>query len=277
MGDILTRDNLIAALSGGQNFWVNKQSQTAEGAGAWHSLWKAVGQPPAGANPPLFSAGSGYVPTNATTGALPMVNASAGNTLRALFATLNSSTAGTLILADRVWACSGFGTVITTSQAVTTPGTVTRDGDGAALGVGCEVWGEVYTAPGATAATWTVGGIDSAGTTGRTWTYAHPANAESVGQMYPFFPGGATPGAMHVRQVNSFIASATSGTAGDVGITVIRRLAQIPLASANLATVLDAITLAMPRLYDASCPFLMVQCSSTNTGLVLGNLTLGQN
>ena len=132
-------------------------------------------------------------------------------------------------------------------------------------------------ASGATAATWTVGGTDSAGVAGRTWTYAHPANAESVGQMYPFYPGGGTPGAMHVRQVDSFIASATSGTAGDVGITVIRRLAQIPLTTANLATVLDAIALAMPRLYDASCPFLMVQCSTTNTGQVLGNISLGQN
>jgi hypothetical protein len=276
MPDITTRDLLINALATGQNPQLIKASQVSKGAGTWHSFWKAVGYPANAASPPLFSAGAGYVPTQATVGAIPFTNATVGNTLRLLFASLNSSVPGTLILADRLWACSGLGTVVTTAQTVVTPGTVTRDANGAALGAGCEPWLEFYTAPGATAATWTVDGTDAGGTAGRTWVYGHAASAEVAGQMSPLFPAGATPGQLHMRSPNSLTCSLSSGTAGDVGITIIRRLAQMPLAVANMATVLDAIALAMPKIQDNSCLMLMVQCSSTTTGLVLGNINLGQ-
>lgn len=272
---ITTRDGTIAALVAGQRKNIIKASATSEGAGTWHSLWKLAGYPAAGANPPLFSDGSGYTPTSATTGALPFTNSAGANILHLLQAALGSTTIGTLILYDRLWACSGFGTVVTTAQNVTTPGSLpaSRDVNG---GLDVEAWGEVYTAPGATGATWTLTGVDSNATAGRTWTYTHPANAETVGQMFPFFPGGGAPGLMGMDQLTSFTASVSSGTAGNIGVTLLRRLASIPLDTANRAEVYDAIRLAFPPIEDGACIGMMIQCSATNTGTLLGHAVLGE-
>ncbi len=268
---ITSLDTLLAGLQ--QPYPLYKPSATSEGAGTWHSLWKSAGAPAAGSNPPLFSAGSGYTPTNATTGALPFTNPGSGNTYLAR-SSIAGGTIGTLVLYDRLWACSGFGTVVTTAQNVTTPGTIpSRDRDGAALGAGVELWGEVYTAPGATGATWTVSYTDQDGNTGQSATYTHPANAESVGQMFRF---NLAAGDVGVRAVASFTASVSSGTAGDIGITLVRRIAEIPIMLANVAQLFDAVALGLPRIYDSSCLAMMVQCSTTNTGLIQGSLTLAQ-
>jgi hypothetical protein len=262
---ITTLDGLIAAMRPPTGFY--KASQTSEGAGTWHSLWKAAGYPGAGSNPPAFSAGSGYIPSEATAGAIPFVDPAASGYLARLGA--SGATIGTLVLYDRVWACSGFGTVVTTLQSVTTPGTVNRDANNASLGDGVEAWLEVYTAPGATAATWTVTYTNEVGTGGRTATYAHPANAESVGQMIPLALAAGDKG---VRAVASFQASVSSGTAGDIGITLLRRIAEIPLTVVNVGQVLDGVALGLPRLYANTCMALMVHCSATNTGAILGSL-----
>ncbi len=268
---IATVDQLIAGMLAPYSFF--KPSATSEGAGTWHSLWKVAGSPAAGANPPLFSAGSGYVPNNATLGAIPFTNPVSGNTYLAKSA-IAGGTVGTLIIYDRLWACSGFGTVVTTAQNVTTPGTIpSRDRSGAALGEGVELWGEVYTAPGATGATWTVSYTDQNGNSGNNATYTHPANAESVGQMFRFTLAAGDNG---VRAVASFTASASSGTAGDIGITLVRRIAEIPIMLANVAQLADAVALGLPRIYDDSCLAAMVQCSATNTGLIQGSLVLAQ-
>lgn len=269
---ITTLDGLLAGMKPPTGFL--KASQTAEGAGTWHSLWKAAGYPAAGSNPPAFSAGSGYVPGKATAGAMPFVDPTGGALSYLSRFGGAGATVGTLILADRLWACSGFGTVVTTLQSITTPGTIpSRDANGAALGAGVELWLETYTAPGATTANWTVTYTDQDGNTGATGVYVHPANAESIGQMMSVPLAAGDTG---VRAVASLQCSASSGTAGDIGITLIRRIAEIPLTIANVAQVLDAIALGAPRLYDDSCLMLMVMCSATNTGLIQGSMVYSQ-
>lgn len=268
---ITTRNELIAALAGAYRRGVYKASATSEGAGTWHSLWKVAGNPAAGSNPPAFSAGSGYTPTRATTGALGQTDGGT-DPLRAVRAAMASTTVGTLIIYDRLWACSGFGTVITTEQSITTPGSLPSGRDPNS-GADVEPWLEVYTAPGATTATWTFKGTDSAGTTNRTWTYTHPANAETVGQMMPLLPGGASPAAtLGVDAATSFQASASSGTAGDIGVTLIRRITEIPIMLANVGVVFDAIALGLVEIPDDACLGMMVMCSTTSTGVWQGRL-----
>lgn len=270
---ITTEDGLIAALANGERFPFHKASATAEGAGTWHSLWKVAGFPPAGANPPLFSAGSGYIPTRTTTGAFPFNNPTNDAYLAKLG--VQGATVGTLIIYDRLWACSGFNTTTLTAQNVTTPGSLTaaRDPNN---GLDVEPWFEVYTAPGATTATWTITGVDSAGNTGVTWTYTHPANAESVGQMMPCVNGGTAVN-RGIRQVTSLTCSASSGTAGDVGITLLRRLAEIPITLANIGNIQDAIALGLPYVADDACLAMMVMCSTTNTGVMNGQLVIAKD
>lgn len=270
---IQTLDQLVNALSAGQaRTTFQKASATAEGAGTWHSLWKTAGRPAAGSNPPAYTAGSGYIPTDATTGALrtfgnptaPVLSYLAGTTVM-------GATVGTLIIYDRLWACSGFGTVSTSEQSVTTPGSLDRPD---ANGDNVEAWGEVYTAPGATAATWTLKYVNQGGAaSGRTATYTHPANAETVGQMFPFIP---TNGDTGVSQVTSFKASVSSGTAGDIGVTLLRRLAEIPITAANVGAIVNAFDQGLPQVYDDACLAFMVQCSTTSTGILQGAVNFVQ-
>jgi hypothetical protein len=254
-----------------------KASVSTEGAGTYQSLWKVAGFPAAGANPPLFSAGAGYVPTKSTLGAFPFTNTTlpAKNAL-AKYALL-SANPGILLLYDRLWACSGLGTVVTTAQTIVTPGSLPAGRD-PNNGQDVEPWLEVYTAPGATTATWTLTGVDAAGNTGRTWVYTHPANAETLGQTMPLMPGGATPATTStIRQVISFICSATSGTAGDVGLTLRRRLGMAGNALAIARDVQDAFLTGLPDVFDNACLEQILFCSTTTSGLLMGELVVANN
>ena len=265
-----TRDKLIAALSGGQKLDFYKAKVTSEGAGTWHSLWKAAGWPAAGGTATAYNVGSGYVPTSVTRGAMAYTNPTAPALMYLLQMVASGATIGKLILCDRLWACSGFVTngANPTTTNITTPGSLTRPD---ALGAGVEIWGEVYAAPGATGSAWSVAYVDQADGA-QTATYTHPANAETVGQMFPFLLAGTTTG---VKQVTSFTQTVSSGTAGNIGITLLRRIAEVPLMIANVGDIYDAFFLGMPQIYDDSCLFFMVMCSATNTGIIQGSLRIG--
>lgn len=264
--------NLDSLLAGFNNREIDfyKPSVTTEGAGTWHSLWAVAGIPTNGATPPAFTAGTGYIPTRATTGALGQVNPAGGANLYLGNVNLGSTVAGSLVIYDRMWACSGFNTTVTTAQNVTTPGSLTAGRD-PNTGDDVEIWGEVYGAPGATAATWTVTYVDGAGTAGRTATYAHPANAETVGQMFPFVPAaGNAPGC---QQITSLTCSVSSGTAGNIGLTLVRRLCKVPVLAANIATAYDAFALGLPEIYDDACLAMIVHCTATTSGVWLGSIS----
>ncbi len=274
---INTEDKLIAALEAApsrRSFM--KFSGSSEGGGTFLSLWKVGSEPPAGANPPLFSAGAGYVATKATLGARAMVDAVVNGDLSLLKLAFSATNTGVLFVYDRIWACSGFNTTVLTAQAVTTPGTlpVGRNPNG---GLDVEPWLEIYTAPGATAATWTLTGTDALGNVNRTWTYAHPANPETVGQMAPFAPGGATPAAVNgCREVTSLTCSVSSALAGDVGVTLLRRLMAAPHLSLGAGAVLDALATGLPPVFNDSCIAMMIFCSSTSNTSYIGDLVIGE-
>lgn len=268
----ITLDNLLAGAR--PKYAILKASATAEGAGTSHSLWKVAGSPTAGSNPPAYTAGSGYIPTRATTGAFGQPNASSPRQLFVTSLEASFATVGKLIIYDRLWACSGLTTNAIATLSVTTPGNLTagRLRDGSADYSDVEAWIEVYTAPGATTGTWTLTYVDGGGTGSRTATYTHPANAESVGQMMPFvMPAAAAAG---VQQVTSLGFSAASGTAGDVGITLLRRIATIDGSIVNSGQFKGALDLALERVRDDACLAMMVQCSTTNTGFIQGALGL---
>jgi hypothetical protein len=269
---ITTVDGLIAGMVAPRQFL--KASATTEGAGTWHSLFLLAGTPGAGSTPPAYTAGSGYTCDNSTAGALSFVNPGGGlETVLARFAVAGAAV-GSLILYDRLWTCSGLTTAAAATLNITTPGTIpARDSNGATAGLGVELWGEVYTAPGATAATWTVSYTNQSGTSGRTATYSHPANAETVGQMFPFTLQAGDTG---VGAVASFTTSISSGTAGSIGITLLRRLATIPITTANVGATLDAVACGAPQIFDSSCLCFMVMAGGASTGILSGEVVWSQ-
>jgi len=273
---IASGSDLAAAISAGIIGSIFKASMTTEGAGTWQSLWKAMGNPSAGATPPARTAGSGYIPTKATVGAFSFGNPTSPALSYLAQMRANSSVIGSLYLVDRLWHCSGFNSTTLTAQAVTTPGTLPAGRDPNS-GADVEPWIEIYTVPGATTASWDLTGTDALGATSKTWRYTHPANAETAGQMAPMFSGGSAPATCHgIRVPDSVLCSASSGTAGDFGITLIRRICELPMNPANMTSVLDAIGCGLPRIYDDSCLALMVLCSATTSGIIQGGILIGQ-
>jgi hypothetical protein len=257
IGSIDTLDDLAAAFGRKQWRRLRKATQTAEGAGTYHSLWKAAGFPAAGATPPT---GDGAVPTNATTGAIPLVAPGGSRKLFLGLLSLQGGTAGRFTVYDRLWHNSGFSMNITTLQSIATPPTLTRPD---ALGAGVELWGEVYTAGGATGSTYTAIYTNQDGTGSRSATYVQPANALSVGQMVPFDLQAGDTG---VRTVASLQLSVATGVAGDFGLVLLRPVASLALQTANIEQFRDFFQLGGPKIDTGACLAIQVLCSTTNTG-----------
>lgn len=262
-------DQLINGFSQPINFI--KQSVTSEGAGTYHSTWRASGIPGTGMLPPNFGGGQGdYVCFSNTTGAMYMNGLSGVTSQLAKFGCGNS-VAGNVILYDRIKHIGGFSMNTTNLQTVTGADPMPpRDAFGSTSGIGCEIWGEILAAGGATAATWQVIYTNSEGVTGQTGLYAHPNNAESVGQMFPFVLANGDRGANAITAVRT---SATA-TAGNLGIVLLRRIAENACPVAGFGTYQDAITLGLPTIYPSSCLSLMHLCTSTTAGQIVGSLTL---
>jgi hypothetical protein len=91
--------------------------------------------------------------------------------------------------------------------------------------------------------------------------------------MVPFLLASGDSG---VRSVQSVQLSISTGTAGNFGLTLLRRIAEIPINVTNMAQVHDAFALGMPRIYDSACLAMMVMCSTTNTGVMQGAVSLVQ-
>lgn len=262
---VSTLDGLVAALTAGESLAFSKSAFTSEGAGTFHSLWAVPGYPGAGA-----AAGSvnGVIPTDATAGAFPFTNAAGALNNYLGYISAASATACTLILYDRLWHNSALVGNVTTTQTFTQPA-LTRY----TTGVGVELWGEIYSAIGATGATLTCTYTDQDGNTGNAATYVHPANAEAVGQMFPFVLASGDSG---VRLVADADWSVSTGTAGNFGLTLMKRLLTIPLQTANVASVYDAFSSGLREIQDDACLAFMVQCSTTAQGAINGDFTIAK-
>jgi len=257
-----TMDKIVAALWGGQKKDFFKASQTAEGAGTWHSLWKAVAIPPAGVNPGSLV---GVIPTDNTLGAFLFTNYLQSKIMQII---ASGITSGKLIIYDRLFHNSEMSGIITTDTSLGSVPDLTRPD---ALGGGVELWGEIYTAIGATTATLNIKYTNQDGTTGRNATYSHPANAESVGQMFPLILQAGDTG---IRKPTSYNWSATTGTAGNFGLTLLRRICEIPLETKG--QIYSFADLGQSKIYDDACLAMMILCSATNTGIIQGSFTIGQ-
>lgn len=257
---ISTMDGLVAALPGRFGMY-QKPSMTSEGAGTWQSLWLGAGTPAAGV------AAVNAVPTKDTLGAIAIANAAVGNRL-ALGRLLNTgATAGILSIYDRLWHTSGLSGIVVAADTAVATTALTRETTGA----GVQLWAEVYTAMGATAATLNVRYTNQDGVPNRVGTYAHPANALTVGQMVPI---NLQAGDTGVRAVTAYHWSISTGTAGSFGFTLVKRIADIPMEAANVAKLMDAFALGLPQMDNDACLALMVYCTTTSTGIIQGTFNL---
>jgi hypothetical protein len=79
-----------------------------------------------------------------------------------------------------------------------------------------------------------------------------------------------------VQIVRRYFWSATTGTTGNFGITLLRRLAEIPLSTINVGYSMDFAELGLPTVYNNACVCMMVMCTTTNTGILQGSMRFVQ-
>ena len=180
---------------------------------------------------------------------------------------LTFATAGSLWFYDRVWSCSGFSGIVATAQAVTSFPVLTRPD---VNGTGLEIWIECYTATGSTASNITVQYTNSDSVAGRSTVSTAHIVSMPASRMYrvPLQSGDTG-----VKSIQSVTLSATTGTAGSFGVTLMRKIAVTGAAIANVPVVNDFAALGMPLVQNGTALNAIHQATTTSSGVILGVLT----
>lgn len=151
-------------------------------------------------------------------------------------------------LVDRVWACRGMNATLTTAQTVTDFPALNRYSTGAGL----EMYLETYGSLGGTSRTITVNYTNQDGVAGRTSrATVIPTNLQSQKMIQIFLADGDS----GVRSVESVLLSGSTGTAGDFGITLVKKFAATRCGQQNCqSNLLDVSALGIQKV-DNNCCF----------------------
>jgi len=262
---INTVDDIAAGLANAQDLMYQKTLTAPKTAGAFQSAWMAAGRPGAGSASPAYTAGSGYTCDKSTAGAISLNNATVQNWLAKL--AMACTQVGTIIIADRLWSCSGMGFAAGTF-AVTTPGNLpARITDN---GVKVEAWVEQFVAAGAASGSLTLNYLNANTGAAKSGVISSVVSAPVVGQMQPI---PLAVGDLGVRQVTSVVTSAT-WTSGSFGITLLKRVCEVPITTANVATVLDWAQLGLPKIPNDACLMAFFLANGTTAPVLIGSLDL---
>lgn len=267
----LDRDKMLAAIAGGGRVEIYKASVANMAAGYIASLWRAAGSPLwlQGAIP-----GAASTPTDDTAGGiiLPTFTGTTGRVYR--FAPIGA-TANTWLLYDRLAHMGGLSGALATEQSVNL-NAATAIAAGRAVAAEIEWYVEIYTDVGTTGANLSVKYTDVADTPDKIititgFTGASPLNRS--GRGVKLIPADG----IQIKQVQSVTLSISSGTAGSFGITARKRLASVGQLVANVQPPgTDAISIGLPEIKATSCLEMLCVCTTTSTGIVVGDLVWGQ-
>lgn len=268
----ITIDDVVAALAAGQlkSFWF---PSVVTVAGRLTDLNSAgvgrYGQAPV----PAVRGSSGTLHADSDVGYPWFTNASGGAELRLLQMSPVLQTAGAISVYERVWSCSGMSGTVTTPQAITSfPSLTIPDVNG----TGLELFAEIYSTIGTSGTTITASYTNSANTSGRS-TLAQPIGATGLREVYRLIPLPLQGTDAGVKAIASATIAATTGTAGDFGLVLARRLgtwtspAQFSLAAEDFAGC------AMPLVNPDAALMFALLASTTSSGLVDGSMILGAN
>lgn len=266
---ITTRDGFFDAMANNSSRVVfDKASIASQTANSFCSMWRATGQP-----------GQGAIPTTAAVcndsllGCIGFTQqTSPATSYFGLLEAVTSNASMTIEIHDRLMHMGGLSGTVTTAQTVNldldanlaTDDLGARKGDANYSDV--QWWLEWYTATGASVVNATVNVTYNDGTSGNL-TAQSLAATRPASHMIPL--NGLIPAAdsgKFIRDVNTVTLSATTGTAGNFGVTATRyRCANfLPLANARWTAKWD--DLGVPEIINNSCLFAIMLTSTTSTG-----------
>lgn len=266
---INTIDQLVSAIGNNSSrLIIDKASISSRAVGDFASLWRSTGQPGQGAIPTAAA-----VCTNALLGALQFAQQTAPATsYLALLEGLCSNAGTTLEIHDRLVHMGGLVGNITTTQIVgidldtllSTSNLAGRIGDANYSDV--QWWAEWYTDTGSTVANLTVNVTYDDGSIGNL-TVVSLAATRRAQWMLPL--NNLIPVAgRYIRGVNAVALSASTGTAGNLGITATRYRCAMYKPVANARFTQNWADLGMPEIPNSACLTAVQICSTTTTGTV---------
>lgn len=262
MSTITDMSSLVAAeeaAAGLNETWYKGSIPSA--ANQYSSLWTTNGNPGAGA---AQGTNDGATCDKTTVGAFTrLANAGAGVNHILLMEALGANV-GAVMLYDRLWHSSAHSGTVLGPTAFTQPA-LTRYTNG----YGVECWLDVYTAIGATSRTATISFTHPVNGVGQAATLATVAS-QPAGQCVRFTGAGTDA----ITSVQSVGLSATTGTAGNYGLTLRKLLAMVPLAG-SMGGRLDALRNALRKVEADACLELLVMPNTTSTGQLGGSLVIG--
>ena len=266
-------DNLVKALGNNSSRIVlDKASIASQTANSYCSLWRATGQPGQGAIPTVVATCN-----NTTVGTIGFNQQISPSTSYGAYLEIATGNAAmTMELHDRLANMGGLNGTLTTAQSVNldlntllaTDNIGTRKGDANYSDV--QWWLEWYTATGVTAVTATIAVTYNDGTTGNLSVLSLAAT-RPASHMIPL--NSLIPSAQSgkfIRGIVSVTLSATTGTAGNFGVTVTRPRMTLSSPFANFKFIADWAQLGLPEIYNSSAIFPIVLTSTTSTGTVRG-------
>ena len=266
-------DNLVKALGNNSSRIVlDKASIASQIANSYCSLWRATGQPGQGAIPTVVATCN-----NTTVGTIGFNQQMSPSTSYGAYLEIATGNAAmTMELHDRLANMGGLNGTLTTAQSVNldlntllaTDNIDTRKGYANYSDV--QWWLEWYTATGGTAVTATIVVTYNDGTTGNLSVLSLAA-IRPASHMIPL--NSLIPSAQSgkfIRGIVSVTLSATTGTAGNFGVTVTRPRMTLSSPFANFKFIADWAQLGLPEIYNSSAIFPIVLTSTTSTGTVRG-------
>ena len=266
-------DNLVKALGNNSSRIVlDKASIASQTANSYCSLWRATGQPGQGAIPTVVATCN-----NTTVGTIGFKQQTSPITSYGAYLEIATGNAAmTMELHDRLANMGGLNGTLTTAQSVnldlstllSTDNINVRKGDANYSDV--QWWLEWYTATGATAVTATIAVTYNDGTTGNLVAISLAGNRPAA-HMIPL--NSLIPSAQsgkYIRGIISVSLSASTGIAGNFGVTATRPRMTIFAPIANNKFIADWAQLGLPEIYNSSAIFPIVLTSTTSTGTVRG-------
>lgn len=253
-------------------FIIDKASLSNAVAGQFYSLWRATGQPGQGAIP-----GAAAICTNALLGAMGFSQQTlpAKSYAGYSFAYCSNNTV-TIEIHDRLMHMGGLSGTSILSQTVNLDVHANIGSNNLAERIGAsdysdiQWWMEWYTDTGATASNATINVTYNDGTSGNL-TLVAVGGTLRAGRMISL--NGLIPAAdsgKYIRDINTVILSASTGTAGNFGFTATRVRMIMPLNIANKTEIFDWAALGFSEIFNESCLWPIELCSTTTTGIVRG-------
>lgn len=268
-------DQLLSALEASQQINFSKTSISAIGAGYFHSFYSISGVPGSGSIPPSGSL-SGALCFTDLSGALKFNSASAGNTnYLARFSSIGTS-AGTLILYDRLWHCASLRLSSSAFQQLGSPIISGSSGIDNRYDDGVEAWLEFYAATTTTTlSTASLFYTNYDGTQNRTGSIVLPALSYRNSQMIKFDLQAGDTGIKTVSDIR-FSPLPTTLTTTNVGVTLLKRIAEISVPVNCAGQILNAFDLGLPKIEPNSSLNFTLLSTTTTTGNWIGTIDIIQ-